>query len=71
MNKETSKALGQFVGMVINFVMDVAIIKFGWDALLVKIFPTLPLITWGQAFALFFICGALFKTRYTNTKSMD
>lgn len=56
-----SKAVGLLVSAILTFVLNLAIIKLGWNAVLTQIFPTLPQITWYQALILLWICGALFK----------
>ena len=63
MDKDFAKAIEQLVGMVLNFIFDLATVKLGWDLLLVKLFPTLPVITWFQALVIYWICSSLFKQK--------
>lgn len=57
------KALGVFIGGIITFIVNLLILKLGWNAVLTHIFPSLPQITYFQALIIFWICEVLFKQR--------
>lgn len=60
---EKSKLIGELVTGLFMFLTDWAFLKLGWDLVLVKVFPILPIISWPQAYVLWLICGILFKQR--------
>lgn len=63
-NKEAiSELIGKLVTGIFIFLSDWACLKWGWDLLLVKLFPSLPVITWFQALVIMWISAVLFKQR--------
>lgn len=64
-----SKAVGVIVTALLTFVINLAILKLGWNGVLTQIFTTLPQISWFQAWILMMICEVLFKQR--NVKVVE
>jgi len=62
------KLVSAFLTGLLTFLVDWAILKWGWDSLLVHLFPSLPTITWMQALVLWMICGVLFKQRTVEVR---
>jgi len=60
---KVERAIGFILYGLMLFFTDWAIVKWGWDLVLVKLFPTLPVITWFQALVIEWVAAVLFKQR--------
>lgn len=60
---KVERTVGFFLYGLLLFFSNWAIVKWGWDLVLVKLFPALPIITWFQALVIEWVAAVLFKQR--------
>lgn len=67
LTEKSDKLISAAVQSLAIFLTDWAILKWGWDLVLTKVFITLPVITWGQALIIFMVADVLFKQHTVQT----